>query len=94
MSIEIFLILVTATAGMIGALLSRIRWNRLFWALLVAVVAVCLLSIALIWRPVNDDPYPALMILVIGVYGAGAAALGMAAGRLLHSVLGARGRRD
>lgn len=87
MSVEGFLGLVFAGFAGLGGVLAWAGWRRTFWGIVLALAAGVVLSVVLLWRPVDDDPYPALMILVIGVYGGGAALAGLVAGRVILALI-------
>ena len=91
MSVEGFLAVVFAAAAAFGAGLHWWGWHRTFWIMVLALAASLAVSVIGLWRPQTDDPYPALMLLVIGVYGSGAALLGLVCGMVLMRMI-VRGR--
>lgn len=87
MSVEGFLGLVFAGFAGLGGVLAWAGRQRTFWGIVLALAVGVALSVVLLWRPIDDDPYPALMILVIGVYGGGAALAGLVAGRVILALI-------
>lgn len=90
MSVTAFLLLISGCLAVVGAILVRFGYQRVYWALMVGIAALFAISVIATWRPSTDDPIPALMFLVIGVYGSLAGAAGMLTGRLVSRFMKAR----
>ena len=80
MSVSGFLFLIFVFFAGLGAFLTHFRCWRVYWAIMVGIIALFVVSVAITWRPSTDDPIPAIMLLVIGVYGSLVGCAGMLTG--------------
>lgn len=92
MSVPTFLVLIFGCLTAFGLALARVGYWKLYWVLMVGIIAIFAISVAVIWRPSTDDPIPALMFLVIGVYGSLAGGAGMLTGLVVSKAM--KSRRD
>jgi len=90
MNVPGFLLLVFGCLTFFGVFLARLGYWKVYWLLMVGIIAVFGLSVSMTWRPSTDDPIPAMMFLVIGVYGSIAAGAGMLIGLLVSKLIMAR----
>ena len=67
MNVPGFLSLIFGCLAFFGVLLARRGYWRIYWSLMVGIIAIFGVSFAMTWQPSTDDPIPALMFLVICV---------------------------
>ena len=94
MSVPGFLFLIFGCLGVLGVILARLGYWRVYWGLMVGITVLLAVSVAMTWRPSTDDPYPALMMLVIGVYGSGASVAGLLTGLMVSRLIAAKGANN
>jgi CHASE2 domain-containing sensor protein len=80
MSVPVFLFLIFGCFAGLGAFLAHFRYWKIYWALMAGIIALFGVSVAMTWNPSTDDPIPAILFLVIGVYGSLVGSVGMLAG--------------